>query len=208
MTELYNNIDEFIGNADNHKETTEHTNTVVQPVREEVPYENGWTSLFLTKVNKRETDESMSFKLNNKYGIGAVKRIDFITKSKNVNDKADNYYQKYNSCFVHFYYWYNNDFTVKLRQTLETTGKYNISDVDGCDRFLIHINNNPINETPLNIHQLATNNEIMEQNLFMLSTKLNEQYAIINQQQTYINQLMYEMNELKKKVYGEVDRIW
>jgi galactitol-specific phosphotransferase system IIB component len=204
MTELYNNIEEFIGNASNNEENNEQTvlNTTQENTVVEVQNDNGWTSLFLTKVNKTETVDSMSYKLNNKYGIGVVKRIDFITKSKNINEKTDNYYQKYNSCFVHFYYWYNNEFTNELRKTLEETGKYNIYVVDGSDRFLIHINNNPINETPLNIHQIATNTEIMEQNVLMLSSKLNEQYAIINQQQSYINQLIYDMNELKNKVYG------
>jgi galactitol-specific phosphotransferase system IIB component len=189
---IANVADNFVQHAvDNIVQTPEKT------------FEVGWTSLFLTRVNKKETVESLTHKLTNIYCIGVVKRIDFITKSKVFNEKANNYYQKYNSCFVHFHYWHNNVFSNELRQTLETTGKFNFYDCNGGDKFLAHINNNPIVDTQLNIHQLATNSELMEQNLFMLSTKLNEQYCIINQQQTYINQLVYDMNELKQKVYGD-----
>jgi hypothetical protein len=162
---------------------------------------NNWISLFIQRVDKRETVETMSFKLTHKYPLGCVKRVDFIYNSKNPNEKSNNYYQKFNSCFVHFNYWYDTVFTNNFLDFLENEGKIQI---DKSEKFIIHINNKPIDDTSLNIHQLAANLMIMEKNFHILSSKLIEQNEFITNFTLIMEKKVNDKNSIIEKLLTNV----
>jgi hypothetical protein len=75
-----------------------------------------WSSLFIPYLQSTYTLESLKDIFESKYNIGKIKRIDFVRSATQI------------SAFVHFDTWYLNEFTVFLREWLETKGKYNLED--------------------------------------------------------------------------------
>jgi hypothetical protein len=75
-----------------------------------------WSSLFIPYLHPSYTLESLKEIFESKYNIGKIKRIDFVRSPNQI------------SAFVHFDTWYLNEFTLFLREWLETKGKYNLED--------------------------------------------------------------------------------
>jgi len=75
-----------------------------------------WSSLFIPYLHPSYTLESLKEIFESKYNIGKIKRIDFVRSPTQI------------SAFVHFDTWYLNEFTLFLREWLETKGKYNLED--------------------------------------------------------------------------------
>lgn len=80
----------------------------------------GWTSLYIPYLDTTYTQDELTYLFEVKYAIGKIKRIDIV------------YGRLYSgtgkkTAFIHFDTWYLNDFTIFLRNQLETRGKYNMT---------------------------------------------------------------------------------
>jgi hypothetical protein len=83
---------------------------------------NEWTSIYIPYIDSSYTREYLAHIFEHKYCIGKVKQIDLVRNPSKRNKRKDDY-----SAFIHFEYWFNNDFSVFLRYYLNKHTKYDIT---------------------------------------------------------------------------------
>jgi hypothetical protein len=148
---------------------------------------SGWNSIFIPTVPVSVLDtEYLSWVFEGLLKIGKVKRVDIVCKNKEKNQHM---------AFVHFESWNDSIATHTLRNMIEENnhvdiygGNYNTSiHMHYPHLFLrLMVNNTPIKETEMNIHQLAANMEMAE--------------ATIADQRDTINEMLKELADAKSRI--------
>lgn len=148
---------------------------------------SGWNSIFIPTVPISVLDtDYLTWVFEELLNLGKVKRVDIVCKNKDKN---------HHMAFVHFDYWNDSMSTHNLRYMIEEN---NHIDVFGRNYSMpIHaeypqlflrlmVNNTPIKETELNIHQLAANMEMAE--------------TTIDDQRETINNILKELADAKSRI--------
>ena len=148
---------------------------------------SGWNSIFIPTVPVGVLDtEYLTWVFEGLLNIGKVKRVDIVCKNKEKN---------HHMAFVHFESWNNSVATHTLRYMIEENnhvdvfgGDYNMPiHAQNPHLFLrLMVNNTPIKETEMNIHQLAANMEMAE--------------ATIADQRDTINNILKELADAKSRI--------
>lgn len=149
-----------------------------------------WNSLFIPSLPPQLVDdELLSYIIEEIFLLGQVKRVDII-KKENSNNRL--------MAFIHFDFWYKNNSVDTFREKIENEGQVNVYGFINKDKIETNysdfisnikkgvfirfmINNNPIKDTELNIHQIAdllekADKKITEQDLMIenLTKELEE----------------------------------
>ena len=148
---------------------------------------SGWNSIFIPTVPVGVLDtEYLTWVFEGLLNIGKVKRVDIVCKNKDKNQHM---------AFVHFESWNDSVATHNLRYMIEENnhvdvfgGDYNMPiHAQNPHLFLrLMVNNTPIKETEMNIHQLAANMEMAE--------------ATIADQRDTINNILKELADAKSRI--------
>jgi hypothetical protein len=170
-----------------------------------------------------DSESGMTDLIQNKLGLGQVKRIDFVVRDdKDGNPKA---------AFIHFDHWYDNKNSRFLMDKLEESGSFRQKgyyDGFNMQRFQVQqgaelqdayivfkINHKPIPDVDestceLNIHQLvASNKRLMESEttLMVQVAALTARIAELESQQTSISASDSEMSAEKEELGMRLFRI-
>lgn len=146
-------------------------------------------SFYIPHLSKKYTEQDIK-DIFITADIGDVKRADFIEKT------SDNKNNLYVSVFVHM----NNVFNTKIgnlvvNETYDMNTAYKLQ-LSGREYWLLLKNHKPIQDTELNIHQLAENNRLLEEKITSQDSILTEQQELIKQQQEQIKRLQETIDYL------------
>lgn len=81
-----------------------------------------WSSLYIPYLDNSFARDDVIYMFEHKYFIGKVSRVDLV-KAKPRNSISN---KEWISAFVHFEYWFDNEFTRFLREYLEKYEKYDM----------------------------------------------------------------------------------
>lgn len=81
-----------------------------------------WSSLYIPYLDNSFARDDVIYMFEHKYFIGKVSRVDLV-KAKPRNSVSN---KEWISAFVHFEYWFDNEFTRFLREYLEKYEKYDM----------------------------------------------------------------------------------
>ena len=148
---------------------------------------SGWNSIFIPTVPNSVLDTKyLQWVFEGLLQIGKVKRVDIVVKRTDKN---------HHMAFVHFESWNDSIATHTLRYMIEENnhvdvfgGDYNMPIHEHNPHLFLRlmVNNMPIKETELNIHQLAANMEMAE--------------ATIADQRDTINNVLKELADAKSRI--------
>lgn len=119
-------------------------------------------SFYIPRIHCHYTIDDIIYTFRLLY-IGEVKRVD-------INAKLTDYM----SVFVHMEYLYDSEIAWDVVNYTHKKNSYYKLWVEEDIYWLILKNNNPLEDTCLNIHQLAENTRILEEKVHNLETKLTE----------------------------------
>lgn len=158
-----------------------------------------WSSLYIPYLDNSFARDDVIYMFEHKYFIGKVSRVDLV-KAKPKNNVSN---KEWISAFVHFEYWFENNFTLFLREHLEKYEKYDMQNyIDfvpptrrkfQTDNFHILIN-----QSSPRIHE----NTICTKPTHIKNTNdgSNNYNEIIEKQQRRIELLEEEIEVLKKLI--------
>ena len=166
--------------------------------------EGEWSSLYIPYLDNSFARDDVIYMFEHKYFIGKVSRVDLV-KAKPKNSVSN---KEWISAFVHFEYWFENDFTRFLREHLEKYETYDMQNyIDFVpqtrrkfqpDNFHVLINQSsprPVETVPRSRHlstQSLSNKQPIESD--------NHYNEIIEKQQRSIEFLEEEIEALKKLI--------
>jgi hypothetical protein len=119
--------------------------------------------------------------------IGEVSRVD-------INGKLNDYM----SVFIHMDYLYDSEIAWNIVNNTYKKNSYYRLWVEEDVYWLLLKNNNPVEDTYLNIHQLAENTRILEEKLLKLEDKLTEKDETIARLNAVVFKLIYTVFPIKK----------
>lgn len=126
--------------------------------------------------------------------IGEVARVDINGK---VND--------YMSVFVHMDYLYDSEIAWNIVNCTYKKNSYYRLWVEEDTYWRLLKNNNPVEDTYLNIHQLAESNRILEEKVSKLEEKLEEKSETIARLHAVTLRLIYSVFPIKKSKSKDKD---
>ena len=108
-----------------------------------------WSSIFVPRIDYRITKTRLRTIFEQKYQAGQLTRIDFVDVAP---DKGSG-----RMAFLHFDKWTNSDFSIYMRNQIETNGFMDIQEQIDNDVVIIHmlINKRPVPKSTLNVDQLT-----------------------------------------------------
>jgi len=167
-------------------------------------------SIYIPRIQTHFTEEKIRTVFE-QMGFGNVKRVDFqpIDTSIVVNCRKR---PDIHRAFVHFDdIYHSTKYTQEILYSIVTLGECFKQRISPDQFWMLLENKNPISETRLNIHQVVENARILEEQVFLQETTIDEQTLIIDNQQSSIMLLMNELDILRKRVdiiqYGVAQHI-
>ncbi len=166
--------------------------------------EGEWSSLYIPYLDNSFARDDVIYMFEHKYFIGKVSRVDLV-KAKPKNSVSN---KEWMSAFVHFEYWFENNFTRFLREHLEKYEKYDMQNyIDfvpptrrkfQSDNFHVLINQS----SPRPVETISRSKNINSQTLHnKQSIEPDNHYnEIIEKQQRSIEFLEEEIEALKKLI--------
>jgi len=144
-------------------------------------------SIYIPRVSGKFSQEMM-MSVFYQYALGQVKRIDLVAKENS----------SLNSAFVHFHFLFESEFAKNVIHNLEQeNGSYKLQIFEGGEYWILLKNKNPIEDTVLNIHQLADITKKLEE-------KMKEQEEQIRLLQELINNSSFKTPEKSPSRLEEV----
>jgi len=133
--------------------------------------------IYIPRMQKNVTEE---FVVNQLSFLGTIKRVDFVRNKNFVTKKVDDYYKR---AFVHFYDgYYNSEYAYRVFSDIKTVGQCNFMPVAYDRVWYLQYASEPIQDTDMNIHQLAHVYNIIDDKVIDAEDKLS-------QHDTYIERL-------------------
>lgn len=167
-----------------------------------------WSSIYIPYLDNSFARDDVVYMFEHKYFIGKVSRVDLV-KAKPRNIVSN---KQWMSAFVHFEYWFDNEFTRYLRDYLEKYEKYdmqNYMDFVPPTRRKFQPDNFHvlINQSSPRPPEKVRSYEKREKNPMYYSQSeekiISENNEVIEKQQRRIELLEEEIEVLKKLIIGK-----
>jgi len=153
---------------------------------------------FCIHIPRMGKNVAREFVANQLSFLGTIKRIDFVRNKNFVTKKVDDYYKR---AFVHFYDgYYNSEYAFRVFSDIKSTGQCNFMPAAYDRVWYLQYAEDPIQDTDLNIHQLAHVYNIIDDKVIDIEQKMVQQDAVIEQLHAKNDYLEDNISELQKTI--------